>query len=99
MAFIGFLYLEYTYNNAVVNMFVKLMTDAVSIHDENVIGHVTPTEEAEATLLQPQRQSSKYSETFLFTKRPQNCGLLPRSPLSFCHLQRDQKHPISLAFC
>ena len=30
MAFIGFLYLEYTYNNPVVNMFVKLMTDAVN---------------------------------------------------------------------
>jgi len=29
-AFNGFLYLEYTYNNAVMNMFVKLMTDVVS---------------------------------------------------------------------
>ena len=29
-SFIGFLYLEYTYNNPVVNMFVKLMTDTVS---------------------------------------------------------------------
>ena len=29
-SFIGFLYLEYTYNNPVVNMFVKLMTDAVN---------------------------------------------------------------------
>ena len=29
-AFNGFLYLEYTYNNSVVNMFVKLMTDVVS---------------------------------------------------------------------
>ena len=86
MAFIGFLYLEYTYNNAVVNMFVKLMTDAVSMHDGSVSEHVTPTEEVEATLLQPQRQSSKYSETFLFTKKSQNCGLVPRPPPSFCHL-------------
>ena len=29
-SFIGYLYLEYTYNNPVVNMFVKLMTDAVN---------------------------------------------------------------------
>ena len=29
-AFNGFLYLEYTYNNSVVNTFVKLMTDVVS---------------------------------------------------------------------
>ena len=29
-SFNGFLYLEYTYNNAVMNMFVKLMTDVVS---------------------------------------------------------------------
>ena len=29
-SFIGFLYLEYTYNNPVVNMFIKLMTDTVS---------------------------------------------------------------------
>ena len=74
MAFIGFLYLEYTYNNAVVNMFVKLMTDAVSMHDEN--GYVTPTEEAEATLLQPQRKSSKCSETFLFVYKetPKLCS-------------------------
>ena len=78
MAFIGFLYLEYTYNNAVVNMFVKLMTEAVSMHDEN--GYVSPTEEVEANLLQPQRQSSKCSETFLFTKKPQNCVLVPRPP-------------------
>ena len=89
MAFIGFLYLEYTYNNAVVNMFVKLMTDAVSMHDEN--GYVTPTEEAEATLLQPQRKSSKCSEMFLFTKKPQNCVLVPRPPTQLLLLAEGPK--------
>ena len=29
-SFIGFLYMEYTYNNPVVNIFAKLMTDAVN---------------------------------------------------------------------
>ena len=57
LAFIGFLYLEYTYNNAVVNMFVKLMTDAVRM-DDDVLGHVTPTEDVE-TFLIPKRESSK----------------------------------------
>ena len=57
LAFIGFLYLEYTYNNAVVNMFVKLMTDAVRM-DDDVLGHVTPTEDVE-TFLIPKRRSSK----------------------------------------
>jgi len=30
LAFIGFLYLDYTYNNPVVNMFVKLLMDTDS---------------------------------------------------------------------
>ena len=29
-SFVGFLYLEYTYNNPVVNIFIKLLTDTVS---------------------------------------------------------------------
>ena len=89
MAFIGFLYLEYTYNNAVVNMFVKLMTDAVSMPNEN--GYVSPTEEVEATLLQPQRRSSKCSETFLFTKNPQNCVLVLRPPTQLLLLAEGPK--------
>ena len=29
-SFVGFLYLEYTYNNPVVNIFIKILTDTVS---------------------------------------------------------------------
>ena len=89
LAFIGFLNLEYTYNNAVVNMFVKLMTDVVR---DDVSGHVTPTEDVE-TLLIPERKSSKWN--IFFDKdtpklREIVASFLGTNP-AFCHCSKWEK--------
>ena len=55
-AFNGFLYLEYTYNNAVMNAFVNLMTDIVS--SEGGRGNAYDQGKAAANLV-PSTQMSK----------------------------------------
>ena len=53
-AYIGFLYLEYTYNNPVVNMFVKLLMDAVSTQGQSMARHLQ--EEFEEVSVFPKQQ-------------------------------------------